>query len=77
MNPATTDDQELFSRMVALAPFGAGMAPDVKPYATDAVPPINARGGRGGEGWRAVYSATVMKGACVHGCGRCGSGSGR
>lgn len=62
MIPATEEDIAQFAATVSHAPFGAALAPQIKPYASDPLPPINSRGGRAAEGWRAVYSGTVMKG---------------
>ncbi|RSH88539.1 uncharacterized protein EHS24_001084 [Apiotrichum porosum] len=60
MTPSTRDDIENFKRLVQHAPFGAGLALNIAPYATDPIPPLNLRGGRNAEGWRAVYEGVVQ-----------------
>lgn len=62
MTPSTRDDIENFKRLVQHAPFGAGLALNIAPYATDPIPPLNLRGGRNAEGWRAVYEGVVQPG---------------
>lgn len=62
MIPATQADIDQFKS--SIPPFAASLADDIEPYASDPIPPINTRGGRAAEGFKAVFTGTVQECKC-------------
>lgn len=60
---ASEADQESVRHILGRMPFASTIiAPHVRLVGQQPLPPVNSRGGRDVEGWKAVYEAVVQPG---------------